>query len=112
MHYLSQILLCINKVCPTVRPANIWMANRQNDEMPSTNSSDELSVTNSRCIAVDDVQVKMITCASRSVFLFNLTCSGPNISSAVCENGGNQAATRILGNWPINWSRGFFRRLR
>ena len=112
MHYLSQILLCTNKVCPAVRPVNIWMANRQNHEMPSANSSDDLSVINSRCIALNDVQVKMIICASRSVFLFNLTCNGPNISSAVCENGGNQAATRILGNWPINWSRGLFRRLR
>ena len=54
----------------------------------------------------------MITCASRSVLVFNLTCNGPNISSAVFENGGNQAATQILGDWPINWSRVFFRRLR
>ena len=112
MHYLSLSNTPVHRQSLYHSQTSKHLDGQQTKKMPSTNSSDDLSVTNSRCIALYDVQVKMITCASRSVFLFNLTCNGPNISSAGCENGGNQAATGILGNWPINWTRGFFRSLR
>ena len=81
-------------------------ANRRN---AIEKASDDFSVMSSRWIALVVVQVKITTWASRSVLRFNLTCSDPNMSIAVFENGGNPTVTRKLGTWPTNWSRGFLR---
>lgn len=73
------------------------------------NVSALLSVTSSRWIALVVIHVKILTCASFSVFQLSLIWNSPNMSIAVLENGGNTAPTLRLGTWPMICPRGLWR---